>query len=66
MIYSGNSRIFILDPENEYQTLAKNVDGLFIDIGNATQGRINPLQIYPVLTDEGEIAEPDVVFNAIP
>ncbi len=64
MIYSGNSRIFILDPENEYQTLAKNVDGLFIDIGNATQGRINPLQIYPVLTDEGEIAEPDVVFNA--
>lgn len=64
MIYSGNSRIFILDPENEYQTLAKNVDGLFIDIGNATQGRINPLHIYPVLTDEGEVASPEVVFNA--
>lgn len=64
MVYSENSRIFILDPENEYQTLAKNVGGLFIDIGSATQGRINPLHIYPVLTDEGEIAEPDVVFNA--
>ncbi len=64
MIYSGNSRIFILDPENEYQTLAKNVGGLFIDIGSATQGRINPLHIYPVLTDEGEVAEPEVVFNA--
>lgn len=64
MIYSGNSRIFILDPENEYQTLAKNVGGLFIDIGSATQGRINPLHIYPVLTDEGEIAEPEIVFNA--
>lgn len=64
MIYSGNSRIFILDPENEYQTLAKNVGGLFIDVGSATQGRINPLHIYPVLTDEGEIAEPEVVFNA--
>ncbi len=64
LVYSGNSRIFILDPENEYQTLAKNVGGLFLDIGNATQGRINPLHIYPVLTDEGEIAAPDVIFNA--
>ncbi len=64
MIYSGSSRIFILDPENEYQTLAKNVGGLFIDIGSATQGRINPLHVYPVLTDEGDIASPEVVFNA--
>lgn len=64
MVYSGNSRIFILDPENEYQTLAKNVGGLFIDIGSATQGRINPLHVYPVLTDEGDIASPEVVFNA--
>lgn len=63
-VHSDNARIFILDPENEYQTLAKNVGGLFIDIGSATQGRINPLHIYPVLTDEGEVAEPDVVFNA--
>lgn len=64
MVYSGNSRIFILDPENEYQTLAKNVGGLFIDIGSATQGRLNPLHVYPVLTDEGDIASPEVVFNA--
>lgn len=64
MVYSGNSRIFVLDPENEYQTLAKNLGGQFIDIGNATQGRINPLHIYPVLTDEGDIAAPDIVFNS--
>lgn len=64
MIYSENSRIFILDPENEYQVMAKNFGGLFIDVGSATQGRINPLHVYPVLTDEGEIAPPDVVFNA--
>ncbi len=64
MVYSGNSRIFILDPENEYQTLAKNVGGLFIDVGSAMQGRINPLHIYPVLTDEGDVAPPDIVFNA--
>ena len=64
MVHSGNSRIFVLDPENEYQTLAKNLGGQFIDLGNATQGRINPLHVYPVLTDEGEVATPDVVFNA--
>lgn len=64
LIYSENSRIFILDPENEYQVLAKNLDGLFIDIGSATQGRINPLHVYPVLTDEGDVAPPEVVFNA--
>ncbi len=64
LVYSENSRIFILDPENEYQVLAKNLDGLFIDIGSATQGRINPLHVYPVLTDEGDVAPPEVVFNA--
>lgn len=64
LVCSENSRIFILDPENEYQVLAKNLDGLFIDIGSATQGRINPLHVYPVLTDEGDVAPPEVVFNA--
>ncbi len=64
LIYSDNSRIFILDPENEYQVLAKNVGGLYLDVGSATQGRINPLHIYPVLTDEGEVAPPDIVFNS--
>lgn len=61
-LYSENSRIFILDPENEYQTLAKNVGGAFIDVGSAIQGRINPLHIYSVLTDEGELAAPDITF----
>lgn len=64
MLHSENSRIFVLDPENEYQELAKNVGGLFIDVGSATQGRINPLHVYPVLTDEGDVAAPDVVFNS--
>ncbi len=64
MVHSDNSRVFILDPENEYQTLARNVGGLFIDVGSATQGRINPLHVYPVLTDEGEVASPDIIFNA--
>ena len=64
MVYSDNSKIFILDPENEYDTLAESVGGIFIDVGSATQGRINPLHVYPILTDEGEPAAPDVTFNS--
>ena len=64
LLYSENTCIFVLDPEDEYNVLAKNLGGLFIDVGSATQGRINPLHVYPVLTDEGELAAPDVTFNA--
>ena len=64
LIYSENSRIYILDPENEYLNLCRNVGGRFIDVGNATEGRINPLHIYQILTDEGTPAEPEVVFAA--
>lgn len=64
LVYSENSRLFILDPENEYLTLCRNVGGRFIDVGNATEGRINPLHIYQILTDDGTPAEPEVVFAA--
>lgn len=64
LIYSENARIYILDPENEYLTLCRNVGGRFIDVGNATEGRINPLHIYQILTDDGSPAEPEVVFAA--
>ena len=64
LVYSENSQIFILDPENEYNTLCKNVGGRFIDVGNATEGRINPLHVYQILTDDGVTAEPEVVFAA--
>lgn len=47
-----NSRIFILDPENEYTALAKNLNGNMIDVGSATQGRINPFQIITALSDD--------------
>lgn len=64
LMYSENSRIFILDPENEYLTLCRNVGGRFIDVGNATEGRINPLHVYQIMTDDGTPAEPEVVFAA--
>jgi len=64
LVYSDNSKIFILDPENEYLHLCRNVGGRFIDVGNATEGRLNPLHIYQILTDDGSPASPEAVFSA--
>ena len=52
-----NSKIFILDPENEYSYLAKNLGGRLIDVGTATQGRINPFHVVTTLdADEDGLA----------
>lgn len=40
-------RIFILDPENEYRYLCKQLNGNYIDVSGARKGIINPLQIFP-------------------
>lgn len=63
-LYSENAVIYILDPENEYKFLCRNVGGRFIDVGNATTGRINPFHIYQTLTDDGEPAPPETTFSA--
>ncbi len=49
-----NSKIFILDPENEYTKLAQNMHGKIIDVGSASQGRLNPFHIITTLSDEEE------------
>ena len=49
-----DSKIFILDPENEYTLMAKNFNGKIIDVGSATQGRLNPFHIITNLTDDEE------------
>lgn len=51
---ADNSKIFILDPENEYFGLAANLNGKVIDVGSATQGRLNPFHIIASLSDEEE------------
>ncbi|MEG2871222.1 MAG: ATP-binding protein, partial [Clostridium sp.] len=51
---ADNSKIFILDPENEYTALANNLDGKIIDVGSATQGRLNPFHIITSLSDEDD------------
>ena len=49
-----NSKIFILDPENEYNYLADNLGGRLIDVGTATQGRINPFHVVTTLDADEE------------
>lgn len=51
-------RIFILDPENEYRYLCKQLNGNYIDVSGARKGIINPLQVFPAFRadddDSGE------------
>lgn len=49
-----NSKIFILDPENEYQYLAQNLGGRLIDVGTASEGRINPFHVITTLDADEE------------
>lgn len=47
-----DSKIFILDPENEYTELARNLRGQVINVGNAKYGRLNPFHIITSLEDD--------------
>ena len=49
---ADDSKIFILDPENENSELADNLHGKFINVGNAQFGRLNPFHIITALDDE--------------
>lgn len=61
--WSNKTRIIICDPESEYVYLTKNLKGEVIDIGNASEGRINPFHIYQVLSEDGDKANSMVTFN---
>lgn len=42
----GNTRIIIIDPENEYRKGVTRMDGTTINISNGTSDVINPLQVF--------------------
>ncbi len=51
---ADNARIFILDPEDEYTDLARNLSGKVIDVGSSQHGILNPFHIMTTLgADEG-------------
>ena len=49
---SDNARIFILDPEDEYTNLARNVFGKIIDVGSSVNGILNPFHVMTNLRDD--------------
>ena len=61
--WSNGTRIIVLDPEDEYISLTRNLKGNIIDVGRAKEGRINPFHIYKILTEDGGSAEPSITFN---
>ncbi len=61
--WSDGVRVIVLDPENEYTVLSHNLGGTVIDVGNASEGRINPFHIYSILSEDGQPANPEITFN---
>ena len=61
--WANGTRVIVLDPEAEYLALTKNLHGNIINVGNATEGRINPFHIYKILTEDGVPADSKVTFN---
>ena len=51
---SDNAKVFILDPENEYENLATNLKGKVLDVSSSKFGRINPFHIIASLDDENQ------------
>lgn len=49
---ADDSKIFVLDPENEYTELAANLNGKYINVANASHGRINPFHVITSLEDD--------------
>lgn len=50
---SSDTKIYVLDPENEYGNLANNLSGTTIDVSSSKYGRINPFEIIGGIDDEG-------------
>lgn len=49
---ADNTKIFILDPEDEYTVLALNLGGKVIDVGSSAMGIINPFHVMTSLKDD--------------
>ena len=58
-----NSKIFILDPENEYGTLAQNLGGKMIDVGTAKEGRLNPFHVITTLEGDESTDSAGINFS---
>ncbi len=60
---ADNSKIFILDPEKEYDFLTDSLKGQIIDVGSGLQGRINPFHITPSLKEDEDTNKKEGEFK---
>jgi len=51
---STGAKVLVIDPENEYGKLAKNLGGKELDVASNMHGIINPFEIIYSLSDEKE------------
>lgn len=49
---SDDRRVFVLDPENEYGNLARNLGGTSFDVSATEGGKLNPFEIILGMEDE--------------
>ncbi len=54
---ADNCKIFILDPEKEYQKLTSSLGGKYIDVGSSLQGILNPFHVNHALEDDEKAFE---------
>ncbi len=48
---ADRTKMYILDPENEYEVMTRNLGGKIIDVGTNKSGIINPFHIMAALED---------------
>lgn len=51
---ADNAKIFILDPEKEYDKLTYNLKGKMIDVGSSLQGILNPFHVIRALDKDDD------------
>lgn len=47
-----DTKVFIIDPEREYDRLTENLEGSWVDMAGCKNSYINPLEIYKINEDE--------------
>lgn len=60
---ADRTKMFILDPESEYEIMTKNLGGKIIDVGSNTSGIINPFHIMMSLEDLDAVNQESDEFN---
>ncbi len=60
---ADRTKMFILDPEHEYEVMTRNLGGKVIDVGTNTSGIINPFHIMASLEDLDSVNTDDDISD---